>query len=102
MKQPTETSPAYRGRRQFHVGPYHYCARCGSRVPIAHMEWQRGLLVCNRQEWDCYDTGTNALIGQREANIARVLEIPSNELIPDPKLIQPMDSVNGADDDIIF
>ena len=100
-QQKEDQSPAYKGRRQFKTGSYHYCARCGSRVPIADMQWQRGLLVCNNTEWDCLDTGTNALIGQREANIARVLEIPSTELMPDPKLTQPTDA-SDTDDEIIF
>jgi len=94
------TSPAYKGQRSYLENPYHFCARCGSRVHIQDMQWQRGLLLCKK--WDCIDYGTNPLIGQREAAIAHALEVPTQELEPDPKLITPTESGSSVDDDIIF
>ena len=100
--QKTGTTPVYRGHRSFHENEYHYCARCGSRVHISEMVWQRGLLLC--KTWDCVDYGNhgNYLIGQREANIAQVLEIPTKELQPNEKLITPLESGSNTDDEIIF
>jgi hypothetical protein len=94
------TTPAYKGQRNFKTGAYHFCARCGSRVLISDLQWQRGLLVCKK--WDCIDTGVYPLAGEREAAMAHALEIPTNELQPDPKLITPTDSGSSVDDDIIF
>lgn len=96
------TSVAYRGMRNFHKDAYHYCARCGSRVQIKEMVWQRGLLLCTK--WDCLDKGNHGfpLIGQREADIAAKLEIPSHELQPDEKLITPLESGSNTDDEIFF
>jgi len=98
----TSVSVAYRGMRNFHVDAYHYCARCGSRVKISDLTWQRGLLVCKK--WDCYDTGNHGfpLIGQREADIAAILDVPSHELQPDDKLTSPSSGGSGGNDDIVF
>jgi hypothetical protein len=65
------------------------------------MQWQRGLLLC--KTWDCVDYGNhgNYLIGQREANIAQVLEVPSKELQPNDKLTN-VTSGSEPDDLIIF
>jgi len=100
--EPIITTVAYRGMRNFHKDAYFYCARCGSRVQIKEMVWQRGLLLCKK--WDCQDYGNhgNFLIGQREANIASVLEIPTHELQPDDKLITPLESGSNTDDEIYF
>jgi hypothetical protein len=89
---------AYRGRRSFKDGPWHYCARCGSRVHISELEWQRGVLVC--KTFDCQDTGVNPLVGQREAEIAEQFERPTQELMPDPKLTEA--NVSADNDDIFF
>lgn len=96
------TSVAYRGMRHWHKDDYHYCARCGSRVQIGEMVWQRGLLLCKK--WDCQDFGNhgNFLIGQRESNIAAVLEVPTHELQPNDKLITPSESGSNTDDEIFF
>lgn len=101
-EQPIITSVAYRGHRSFKQDEWHYCARCGSRVRISEMQWQRGLLLC--KTWDCIDYGNhgNFLIGQREANIAQVLEVPSQELMPNEKLITPTSSGSDPNDDIVF
>lgn len=93
-------SSSYRGERSYLQGPYHFCARCGSRVHISNMDWQRGLLLCKK--WDCVDYGTYPLIGMREAAIAQELEKPTDELMPDPKLITPTESGSSVEDDIIF
>lgn len=100
--QPIVTTVAYRGLRSFKTDAYHYCARCGSRVLFKDLEWQRGLLIC--KTWDCVDSGNkgNYLIGQRENNIAEVLDIPTRELEPNEKLIEPESSGGDSDDDIIF
>ena len=94
------STPSYRGERSFHDDPYHYCARCGSRVHMKDLQWQRGLLICKK--WDCVDTGVNPLLGNREQNIARVLNTWNRELQPDEKLTTPSDATPGNDDDIIF
>lgn len=96
----TGSSPGYRGTRSYLDGPYHYCARCGSRIHISEMEWQRGLLLC--QKYDCIDKGTYPLIGQREGAIASALQVPTDELQPDPKLMEPTSSASSVEDDIIF
>jgi hypothetical protein len=100
--QPIVATTAYRGHRSKLSVEWHYCARCGSRVAIQEMVWQRGLLLCKR--WDCVDYGNhgNFLIGQREANIAQVLSIPSKELMPNDKLVTPLESGSNTEDDIIF
>lgn len=98
--QSSDGQTAYRGDRSYLQGPYHICARCGSRVHVSEMEWQRGLLLCKK--WDCVDTGTYPLIGQRDAAIAHALEIPTRELMPDQKLVSPQESGSSIEDDIIF
>ena len=97
------TSVAYRGMRNYHKDAYFYCARCGSRIQIKEMVWQRGLLLCKK--WDCYDHGNHGfpLVGQRESAIAATLDMPnSHEMQPDDKLITPMESGSNTDDDIYF
>lgn len=100
--QPIIVTREYRGMRNWHKDAYHYCARCGSRVQIKEMIWQRGLLLCKK--WDCYDHGNHGfpLTGQREADIALRLEIPTHELQPDEKLITPLESGSNTDDEIYF
>ena len=101
--QPIVTTVQYRGMRNFHKDAYHYCARCGSRIQIKEMVWQRGLLLCTK--WDCLDKGNHGfpLIGQREGYIISALDIPnSHELQPDDKLITPLESGSNTDDEIYF
>ena len=100
--QPIVTTVSYRGMRSFHKDAYHFCARCGSRVLIGEMVWQRGLLLCKK--WDCVDTDNHGfpLVGQREAAIALTLEIPTHELQPNEKLITPLESGSNSDDEIYF
>jgi hypothetical protein len=96
----TSGNVEFRGDRSYLEGPYHFCARCGSRVHIEEMEWQQGLLLCKK--YDCVDHGIYPLIGQREAAIAHALEVPSQELMPNDKLLYPQTSGESYDDDIIF
>ncbi len=100
--EPIVTTSAYRGRRTFLVGPWHYCARCGSRVKISEMAWQRGVLVC--KTFDCQDYGVAPFIGQREEIITNILDPNAlqQELQPDPKLVSPNDSGTDGNDDIVF
>jgi hypothetical protein len=86
---------APRGYRSWHAGPYHYCGRCGERRHLFEMEWQRGVLVCKSS--DCIDYGENPLIGQREVAIIKAFEVPTQELQPDPKLINPESETSGDD-----
>lgn len=77
------------------VSPYHYCQKCWWRYALKDLRWQLGFLVCPKD----YDT---LLIGQREANIQRVLTSgnPQSELAPDEKLTQPF--ANGIIEDILL
>lgn len=91
---------AYKGKRSFHSGPWHYCARCLWKTHIANMTWQRGLLLCP----DCVDYGNDGvpLIGQREALIAAAFEIPTTELQPVPKLTDSSEIGSGMNEELIW
>lgn len=95
---------AYKGRRSFLQGPYHICSRCGSRYHISQMKWQRGLLLCFNTKENCYDTGNDGypLTGQREAAIAQVFEVPTTELMPDPKLTDSGEISASMEEDLIY
>lgn len=62
------------------------------------MGWQRGLLLCYKQ---CYDYGVYPLIGQRELAITAILSVPSNELMPDPKLTDVEEIAASMAEDLI-
>ena len=64
------------------------------------MQWQRGLLLCP----DCYDYGNDGfpLTGQREAAITAVFEVPTEELMPDPKLTESSEISNSMADELIW
>lgn len=98
--QETGGGSSYRGERSKLKGPYHYCARCGSRVHISNLTWQRGLLVCKK--FNCADK--HPFIGEREAAIVHVIQnvADSKEAMPDPKLIEPLSGGMSIDDDIVF
>lgn len=89
----------FKGKRSYLDGPYHNCARCDTRTHISHLNWQRGLLLCE----PCTDTGNDGypLVGQREAAIASYLSHQTNELMPDPKLTDINDITSSMDDDLI-
>ena len=95
---------AFKGRRSYLQGPYHFCSRCGTRYHISQLEWQRGLLLCKDTAENCYDTGNDGypLIGEREMAIAAVFEIPTQELMPDPKLTDINEIEASMEEDIIY
>jgi len=64
------------------------------------MSWQRGLLLCP----DCVDYGNDGvpLIGQREAMIQAVFDVPTMELEPDPKLTDSSQIDTGMDEELIW
>ena len=69
-----------RGRLQY---KYHYCGRCGRRVPLEEMRWEAGVLVCKTN--DCQDT---MLPQERDAMMDRAVmnAQASREDQPDPKI----------------
>ena len=91
---------AYKGKRSYLVGPWHYCSRCVHKTHISDMTWQRGLLLCP----DCVDYGNDGvpLIGQREQMIAAAFELPSTELQPDPKLTDTSQISSSISDELIW
>lgn len=88
----------WKGLRSVLTEEYHYCSRCGSRRPISELEWQRGLLLCKR--YNCIDA--HPLIGEREAAVAHAIEVPTNELMPNEKLVTPTAGDDNTGDEIIF
>lgn len=68
------------------------------------MAWQRGLLLCRNTPENCYDYGNAGfpLQGQREAAIAAVFEMPTLELMPDPKLTDAVEIQMSMEEDLIF
>lgn len=82
-----------RGRRALCEGPWHYCSRCDKKKLIYNeLQWQRGKLLCD----ECFD---NRLIGDREVQIAMVLQDEKEELAPVEKLRNP--DFQYTDDDIL-
>lgn len=65
---------------------YVQCARCERKVPISDCSWCDGLLVC--RIYGCYDRAIN---GSFELRVAREASREREELVPDPKLINPID-----------
>jgi hypothetical protein len=65
---------------------YTTCGRCQQKVPISDCDWDNGLLVCRIN--GCKD---NAINGSLELGWAREASRDRNELVPDPKLINPVD-----------
>ena len=65
---------------------YHTCQRCQRKVPLSECEWDGGLLVC--RTYGCKDGAIN---GSLELRWAREASQDRNELVPDPKLINPVD-----------
>lgn len=76
------------GKRSYMQSPYERDMRYGTKEHLSDMEWQRGILSVEQ------DT---LLIGQREERIASVLSEPSQENIPDEKLL-PEASMLSVDD----
>ncbi len=64
---------------------YFTCQRCNRKMPLSLMEWDNGLLVCSDT---CKD---GAILGSLEYNWAVEASRDRQELVPDPKLIHPVD-----------
>ena len=92
------------GRRSVRLGPWHFCSRCGTRRHIADMIWQRGLFLCHNTPENCYDYGNDGypLQGQRELAIAAVFEMPTLELMPDPRLTDSIEIQMSMEEDLIY
>ena len=88
----------WKGPRSVLQVQYHFCSRCGSRRPIQELEWQRGLLLCKK--YNCIDK--HPLIGEREVAVAHALEVPTDELKPNPKLTEATGGDTQTGDEIIF
>lgn len=82
--------PLYRSQR---TNVYHECQRCGTRQPLANMQWQNGILICNQN--NCVDT---AIVGSRDLAVARAVSVWRHELEPDPKLVNPVSRRNDQAD----
>jgi hypothetical protein len=67
---------------------YTTCARCQRKVPIADCAWDAGLLVCTDSLYGCKDKAINGSFEFREA---REASRDRQELVPDEKLIHPVD-----------
>lgn len=64
---------------------YWTCQRCQQKYPISMMAWDAGLLVCVPR---CKDQAIN---GSFEYRSAKECSRDRQELVPDPKLLQPTD-----------
>jgi len=64
--------------------------RTGRKWPIADMSWDNGLLVCN-------DEKDGAINGSFEFRMTREVSRDREELVPDPKLINPVDPFSQLD-----
>jgi hypothetical protein len=67
---------------------YVQCMRCERKVPIEDCNWCDGLLVCHF--YGCYDRVIN---GSFELRVAREASRDRQELVPDPKLVNPIDPI---------
>jgi hypothetical protein len=73
-------------KHTFWTGPWRYCARCDRKTKIADMEWERGLLLCQK----CQDShALPGLLGERDVRIAQVLTDGKEEFVPVEKLRHP-------------
>jgi hypothetical protein len=63
---------------------YFTCQRTNRKWPIEDMVWDNGLLVCR-------DVADGAINGSLEYNWAIEASRDRQELVPDPKLIHPID-----------
>jgi len=64
--------------------------RTGRKWPIEDMSWDNGLLVCN-------DEKDSAINGSFEYRMANECMKDRQELVPDPKLIYPVDPFSQLD-----
>lgn len=63
---------------------YGTCQRTNRKWPLSDMSWDNGLLVCN-------DVKDRVVFGAIELAWAREASRDRQELVPDPKLIHPVD-----------
>jgi hypothetical protein len=66
---------------------YGTCARTNRKWPLSDMSWDNGLLVCN-------DVVDGVVLGAIENAWARETARDRQELLPDPKLIHPVDPLS--------
>jgi hypothetical protein len=65
---------------------YVTCQRCERKVPVQECEWDGGYLVCTT--YNCKDRNIN---GALEVGIAMEASRDRQELVPTPKLVNPVD-----------
>jgi hypothetical protein len=76
--------------RSFNENVYGTCMRTGRKWPLSDMSWDNGLLVCN-------DEKDQAINGSFEFRMAQEASRNREELVPDPKLINPVDPFTQLD-----
>lgn len=64
--------------------------RCQHKAPIDKMEWDGGRLVCARGN-GIYCQADRSINGSLELRWAREVSRERQELVPEPKLINPVD-----------
>lgn len=69
---------------------YFTCQRTGRKWPLSDMSWDNGLIVCN-------DERDGAINGSFEMRMQREASKDRQELVPDPKLIHPVDPFTQLD-----
>ena len=69
---------------------YFSCMRTGRKWPLSDMSWDNGLLVCN-------DEKDVAINGSFEMRMAKECSKDRQELVPDPKIIHPVDPFQQLD-----
>jgi hypothetical protein len=62
-------------------------------MPLSKMRWQNGILVCDF--YNCTDT---AIIGKRDIDVQRAVNIDRHELEVDRKLTEPIDRKDDLND----
>lgn len=77
--------------RGFCTYTYFTCMRCQQKFPVEQMSWDNGLLVCNER---CKD---HAINGSFEYRMQREASQDRQELVPDPKIVQPVDPLTQID-----
>lgn len=76
--------------RGYNDWTYFTCQRTGRKWPLEDMSWDNGLLVCN-------DEKDGAINGSFEYRMAVEASKDRQELVPDPKLIHPVDPFTQLD-----
>jgi hypothetical protein len=76
--------------RGFNEHVYYTCQRTGRKWPLSDMSWDNGLLVCN-------DEKDVAINGSFEFRVAQEASRDRQELVPDEKIIHPIDPFTQLD-----